>query len=184
MLVHEPQFQYFSPFLDERYYSNLEKYVYSYELDWHWLSHTVSSAHEDFDKDSFVLGNLVYHKGNEKDLSQVDEIWQELIKSIESQFICDIHRIRLNLYTNQNKKIFTVPHYDMGERGETVPDRRPNIIIMNFTTCNGGTKIGQLEVASVKNSAVFFSNVHKHCGIVHTDVERRICANIVIYPKE
>ena len=55
---------------------------------------------------------------------------------------------------------------------------------MNFTTCNGGTKIDQMEVSSVKNSAVFFSNIHKHSGIVQTDKKRRICANIVIYPKD
>lgn len=184
MPIIEPQFQYFSPFLHEQYYNKLEKYVHSYELDWHWLSHTVSSLHEDYDKDTFVLGNLVYHRGDRKNLSEINEIWHELIESIESQFLCNIHRIRLNLYTNRNKKIFTVPHFDIGERGETVPDRRADIIIMNFTNCNGGTKIGQLEVASHKNSAVHFSNVHRHCGIVHTDVERRICANIVIYPKE
>tara|TARA_Y100001938_G_scaffold68587_1_gene95223 strand:- start:1 stop:555 length:555 start_codon:yes stop_codon:yes gene_type:complete len=184
MLILEPQFQYFSPFLRENYYDELEKHVYSYEIDWHWLNHTLNKAHEGYDKDTFVLGKLVYYKGEKKDLSTVDEIWHELIESIEDQFNCYIYRIRLNLYTNQNQRIFTLPHYDITERGAYVPDRKADIIIMNFTTCNGGTKIEQFEINSHKNSAVHFSNVHSHCGIVQTNAERRICANIVIYRKE
>tara|TARA_Y100000592_G_scaffold45583_1_gene72352 strand:- start:147 stop:689 length:543 start_codon:yes stop_codon:yes gene_type:complete len=180
MLILEPQFQYFSPFLRVDYYDKLEKYVYSYELDWHWLNHTVTTAHEGYDKDTFFLGKLIYYEKEEP----VHEIWNELIKSVEDQFNCYVHRIRLNLYTNQNKKIFTVPHYDVSEQRTNVPDRKADIIIMNFTTCNGGTKIEQFEIGSHKNSAVYFNNVHKHCGIVQTDTERRICANIVIYRKE
>ena len=177
MLVKPPQFTYFSPFVDKEYYNQLEEYVYSDEINWVFRGHTLHASSEELD--AFFFGHTVLHN----DLSK-HEIWNELMQSIEKQFDCIIHRMRLNLYPNQNKKIITKSHYDIDIQGEGVADNRPSIIILNFTTCNGGTKIDQMEVSSVKNSAVFFSNIHKHSGIVQTDKKRRICANIVIYPKD
>jgi hypothetical protein len=179
MLINQQQFLYFSPFLQTDYYNHLEEYVYSKEINWEWVGHTLYSSSETLDNDSFFFGHTILHN----DLSKNNKIWNELIESIEKQFDCTIVRMRLNLYPNQNKKIITTPHYDMQLLGESVPDTRPSIIIMNFTTCNGGTKIDQMEVSSVRNSAVLFSNIHKHSGIVQTDKKRRICANIVTYPK-
>ncbi len=181
MFVHEPQFQYFNPFLEQIYYEKLENYVLAADFNWNWMGHTVSKDHDNHGEDTFVFGKLIYHQTQNE---QVHEVWKPLIESIQRQFICNIHRIRLNLYTNQNKKLYTIPHHDVGERGITVPDRKFDIIILNFTTCNGGTKINNLEIMSKRNGAVFFNNVHKHCGFVQTDTQRRICANIVIYPKD
>ena len=184
MFIHEPQFQYFNPFLEESYYQNLENHVLSHDFKWNWLSHTVSKDHDNHGDDTFVLGNLVYHDNMKNGFDEIHEVWHPLLEAVQKQFLCNIHRIRCNLYTNQNKKMFTIPHHDVGERGVGVPSRKFDIIILNFTTCNGGTKIGSLEVMSKRNGAVFFNNVHKHCGFVQTDTQRRICANIVIYPKE
>ena len=184
MFVYEPQFQYFSPFLNVPYYQTLENYVLSNDVKWDWMDRTISEDHENYKEDSFVLGHSVFHDTQQEKLSEVSEVWQPLIKSIENQFVCRIHRIRLNLYTNQNQKIYTVSHHDVGEKGINVPDRKANIIILNFTNCNGGTKIGNVEIVSRRNGAVFFNNVHKHCGILHTDAPRRVCANIVTFPQE
>ena len=184
MGIFEPQFQYFHPFLEEKHYNDLETYVLSHDFKWSWLSHTVSKDHDNHSDDAFVLGNLIYHDKMKDAFDTIHEVWRPLIEAVEKQFICNIYRMRCNLYTNQNKKIFTIPHHDIGERGVHVPDRKFDIIILNFTTCNGGTKIGSLEVMSQRNGAVFFNNVHKHCGILHTDVQRRVCCNIVISPKE
>jgi len=179
MLIKPQQFLYFSPFVKTEYYKQLDEYVHSKEINWEWVGHTLYQTSDELDDDSFFLGHTIL----QNETSKNNEIWNDLIQSIENQFECQIVRMRLNLYPNQHKKIITTPHYDMQILGENVPDTVPSIIIMNFTTCNGGTKIDQMEVSSVKNSAVLFSNVHKHSGIVQTDKKRRICANIVTYPK-
>jgi hypothetical protein len=186
-IINFPLFKYFNSFLDSKYYEELEKHVYSNEVSWHWSKYTL---HKKFynvnnvkaEDDSFLFGRLIFHE--EGDL-EIDEIWKPLIESIENQFKSKLHRFKLNLYTNQNTKIITTSHHDIClPTINKEPDPKYEIIILNFTDCNGGTKIGNLEVASRRNGAVHFENIHKHSGIVQTDVERRICANIVIYPKE
>ena len=106
----------------------------------------------------------------------------------------ELLRMKLNLYTNQNKKITHGSHLDFADankktkKGSTTSGLYPfnlrhakkgiNIAILNFTTCNGATKIGEKIYSSNENEALIFSNELAHCGIVQTNTPTRIVLNI------
>ena len=187
MILPYPQYVFFKPFLQEDAYDNLEKYVFLNEINWTWRDGTLHPTNYNSgvdEYDSYLWFHFAYHKMHGDVQDNVHDAWKPLIKAIQDKFNCDILRINLNCYTNQNKKIITAPHYDVGsERGLGIPDPKANSIILNFTDCNGGTKIADVEVPSFRNSGVMFSNVYEHSGIVQTDTNRRICASILTYPK-
>ena len=85
-------------------------------------------------------------------------------------------RMRLNLYTNQNKIVEHSPHIDIREKGKADPN--VTISILNFTTCNGGTVIQGKKYLSNANELLIFNNINKHFGIVQTDTPSRIVLNI------
>jgi hypothetical protein len=76
-------------------------------------------------------------------------------------------------------KEYTGVHYDLVNNDGSPVHDKANILIFNFTTCNGGTQINGIDVPSVENSAVLFSNSVSHCGIIQTDKPRRILLNFV-----
>jgi|TARA_R110002020_G_scaffold203890_1_gene407683 hypothetical protein len=86
-------------------------------------------------------------------------------------------RMKLNLYTNQNRKVTHGSHIDFYDRNKK-PDKGTNIAILNFTTCNGGTKIGRKVYASKANEVLIFNNELKHSGITQTDAPIRILLNV------
>ena len=84
--------------------------------------------------------------------------------------------MKLNLYTNQGKRIDHASHYDMVEEGKPVDNVMTTIL--NFTTCNGGTIIDNEEYTSIQNQGIMFDNKTKHSGFTQTDTQRRIVLNI------
>jgi len=85
--------------------------------------------------------------------------------------------MKLNLYTNQNKKVMYGTHCDLhDDKGK--PFKDVNVAILNFTTCNGGTKIGNKIYKSKANELLIFNNAIEHAGIVQTDTQTRIILNI------
>jgi hypothetical protein len=87
-------------------------------------------------------------------------------------------RMKLNLYTNQNKKIMHLPHWDYSNTETKKPLKDVTAALLNFTTCNGGTKIGDKIYASKANELLIFNNTIKHSGIIQTDTPTRIVLNI------
>ena len=85
--------------------------------------------------------------------------------------------MKLNLYTNQNKKITHGSHLDFADENNKT-EKGINIAVLNFTTCNGATKIGEKIYSSNANEALIFSNELAHCGIVQTNTPTRIVLNI------
>lgn len=187
-MINYPTFTFFREFLHLEIYEQLESHVYSDQIIWHFRHGTLDSTEysvEDGESqfDCYTWGNVVYHE-HKDDIANLDDAWKPLLHLIQEQFGSKVFRIQLNMYTNQNKRIYTKPHYDVGSlRGMNVPHEKYEIIILNFTNCNGGTQIVDVEIPSFKNGAVHFSNMYPHNGILQTDRTRRICANIVIYPK-
>ena len=84
-------------------------------------------------------------------------------------------RMKLNLYTNQNKKINHVSHTDVHDKGTS--RKNVDISLLNFTTCNGGTIIKDKKYSSNENELLIFDNLNKHSGIVQTDTQTRIVLN-------
>ena len=108
--------------------------------------------------------------------------WFEMFEPIiyflnEKIKVNKLKRMKLNLYTNQNKKITHGSHIDFQDVNK-IPDKGTSIAIFNFTTCNGGTKIGKKIYASNANEALIFNNELKHCGITQTNTPIRIVLNI------
>ena len=87
-------------------------------------------------------------------------------------------RMKLNLYTNQKKKIIHLPHCDIGNSETKKPFKEITTAILNFTTCNGGRIINNKEYPSKANELLAFNNTIKHCGIIQTDTQTRIVLNI------
>lgn len=188
-MISHPTFTYFRSFLHQDFYEELEKYVYSDQIKWFFRSGTLHPTDYCIEEgesqyDCYTWGCSVYNEISD-DIANIHDVWKPLIQAIRDQFNSEIHRLQLNLYTNQNKKIYTKPHYDLGSiKSSLVPDEKFSTIILNFTNCNGGTQILDVEIPSFKNGAVHFSNVYLHNGILQTDKVRRISANIVTYPIE
>ena len=86
--------------------------------------------------------------------------------------------MKLNLYPNQGKKIIHAKHVDLRDNITKKPLQNGTITILNFTTCNGGTIIGEEEYLSNRNQALIFDNKVKHQGFTQTDTTRRILLNI------
>ena len=91
--------------------------------------------------------------------------------------VTKLRRMKLNLYTNQGKRIDHAEHYDIKDEKGIVMDT-VDITVLNFTTCNGGTTINKKDYMSIKNQALIFKNSLKHNGYVQTDTKRRIVLNI------
>lgn len=87
-------------------------------------------------------------------------------------------RMKLNLYTNQNKKIIHAKHNDSTDANGIVVEGL-NVTVFNFNTCNGGTIINDKEYLSKENQAIIFDNKFMHQGFTQTDNSRRIVLNIV-----
>ena len=83
-------------------------------------------------------------------------------------------RMKLNLYTNQHKNINHTSHIDFEEK--TKEDVK--IGLLNFTNCNGGTKINKKIYKSNSNELIVFDNKKKHNGITQSDTPNRIILNI------
>ena len=92
--------------------------------------------------------------------------------------VTQLIRMKLNLYTNQKKKIIHSPHYDINNPETHKPFKNITTAILNFTTCDGGTKIGDKIYASKANEVLIFNNTIKHSGITQTDTQKRIVLNI------
>ena len=89
----------------------------------------------------------------------------------------ELSRMKLNLYTNQNKKILHAKHLDMIDN-EDRPLPNITVCILNFTDCNGGTIIDDKDYPSKANQALIFSNDLFHQGYAQTDKTKRIMLNI------
>ena len=50
--------------------------------------------------------------------------------------------------------------------------------IINLTTCNGYTIIGNEKIMSKENELMFFDADTLHCGSIQTDTQTRIVINI------
>ena len=86
--------------------------------------------------------------------------------------------MKLNLYTNQNKKIYHAKHVDFTNQDTGKPLENTTNTVLNFTDCNGGTIIDNKSYPSKANQALIFSNNLVHQGYAQTDTDKRIMLNV------
>ena len=126
--------------------------------------------------ENFMFTHTLYRYGQGK-ASNWAETFEPIIYFIDQKYkVKELLRMKLNLYTNQHKKIKHGLHYDFDEKG--VPAKNVKIGLFNFVTCDGGTNINNKIYSSSENELLIFSNDLKHHGITQTDLPTRIVLNI------
>ena len=148
------------------------------KFDWYWNSTTAGSINNEPLDDNFMFTHLLYNK--DYDLkSRYFETFFPILYFLEKHIpINNLYRMKLNLYPNQGKKIMHAKHIDLRSEATKKPLEDCIITILNFTTCNGGTIIGEEEYLSKGNQTLSFDNKIEHQGFTQTDTQRRIVLNI------
>ena len=145
-------------------------------LNWFWNESSVRGDN------NFMFTHLLW----DTDLGRVStyfDIFEPILYYIDKYSPVEkIKRMKLNLYTNQNKKVVHGKHMDFTEE-ECKPMPNITICILNFTSCNGGTIIDQKDHPSKANQGLIFNNNLFHQGYVQTDTHRRIVLNIATNKK-
>jgi hypothetical protein len=162
-----------SNFLLKDYYKELKELVHSNRFGWFY--HSGTTPHPE-DKNYMFTHNLYRDNRINSDFYNKFEPLKYFISSHIP--FNQLLRIKVNLYPNQGKQIKHRPHHDRKD-GNNIPEKNIHIGILNFTTCNGSTVIGNKKIASQENQIVFFENTIEHYGITQTDTDTRIVLNIV-----
>ena len=161
--------QHIKDFLPKDTFQLLKNYFESDEVNWNYNSSTV----EDKSDKNYLFSHIV----SEKELTKNDN-WKNLFNRLEEHTgKLKIDRVKVNLYPNQNKAIQHNFHCDPMLADGSVPKNWITAII-NLTTCNGYTIIGNEKIMSKENELMFFDADTLHCGSVQTDAQTRIVINI------
>ena len=168
-------------FLPSMFFSKLKYILASEPFLWHFEPQTIYSKYAKQDNNFMFTHVLFSSKDIEPDKKQKHSGWFREFEPIiyylsEKIKIKRILRMKLNLYTNQNKVIEHQSHTDINDKDKPAPN--VDVSILNFTTCNGGTRIEDTKYPSNENEVLIFNNLNKHSGIVQTDTQTRIVLNI------
>ena len=161
-------------FLIPPYFDKLKELVYSSNFNWFYQSSSLS----DLEKcDNFMFTHKLWDLKDGNNSNYFPEFWHIFLYLKHHTQCKELLRMKLNLYTNQNKKIYHAKHYDIMKEDDK-PQEDVTIAVFNFTSCNGSTIVDGKEFKSKENSAVIFSNTLEHQGTVQTDHNARIVLNI------
>jgi hypothetical protein len=148
------------------------------KFNWFWNDFTSSDGKGNAMDNNFMFTHVIWNSGT-KNQSPYFETFCPIVYFIAQHIpVKDVVRIKLNLYTNQNKRITHAKHTDVNNTKTSKPLENCNITVLNLTTCNGGTIIGDKEYISKANQAITFDNHTEHQGFTQTDTSRRIVINI------
>jgi len=165
-------------FLPSIFFDKLKDTITSNYFPWYFESQTVSSKY--FEEDNhFMFYHVLWaiNSGKYSKSSSYFETFEPIVYFLDGKIkLKKLLRMKLNLYTNQNKKIEHVSHVDIVDKN--IPRENVTISLLNFITCNGGTIIKDKKYPSNENDLLIFDNLNKHSGIVQTDTQTRIVLNI------
>ena len=165
-------------FLPQMFFDKLSNILNGNIFQWFYNPSSLEPAIYPFKKNNkFMFTHTLFREEQGKS-SNWFNIFEPILYSINEKVkVKELLRMKLNLYTNQNKKINQDPHSDiLDDKGKPLKD--VNTAVLNFTTCNGGTKINRKIYQSNANEILIFNNTSLHNGIVQTDVPTRIVLNI------
>ena len=166
--------------LPDVFYNRLSN-IFDDEIDgvsWYWNSKTAATPYGEPLDNNFMFTHHLYNKYHDLKSSYFETFLPIIYFLGEHIPIENLHRMKLNLYPNQDKKIIHAKHIDLRDEKTKEPLENCTITILNFTTCNGGTIIGEEEFLSKGNQALSFDNKIEHQGFTQTDTQRRIVLNI------
>jgi hypothetical protein len=168
-------------FLSQMFFNKLSSLLNGDGFNWFYNSTSLNPNIYPYKKNSnFMFTHMLFMEGEGK-MSKWSDMFEPIIYSIDERFkVNKLLRMKLNLYTNQKKKIHQPSHCDITDTSDNKgnPLKGVNTSILNFTTCNGGTKIGNKTYDSEANELITFSNTIKHNGIVQTNTSTRVVLNI------
>ncbi len=172
MFFNSPNYVHFKDFMPKDKFEELLKYVNSSNFSWHWRD----SATRIDDKYNFHHMLYTNEDGKSHCYQPFEELFSSLLQAFNGKLL--VHA-KMVLSVSRETKEYTGIHYDLSDEFGNPTKDKANILIFNFTTCNGGTQVNGIDVPSVENSAVLFSNNVSHCGIIQTDKPKRILLNFV-----
>ena len=158
------------------YFNKLKHLVTGRAFPWYFLNQTVDYLGVKQDK-HFMFVHVLYNTVPPIPTSHLFKEFEPILYFLDFP-IKELLRMKLNLYTNQNKKIKHVRHTDVYDE-KNKPRENVTLSILNFITCNGGTIIKDKKYPSNENELLIFDNLNKHSGVVQTDTPTRIVLNIV-----
>ena len=162
--------------LPARYFNKLKHLVTGSAFPWYFTNQTVSYPGVKEDK-HFMFVHVLYNTIPPAPISHLFKEFEPILYFLDFP-IKELLRMKLNLYTNQNKKIKHVRHTDVYDE-KNKPRENVTLSILNFITCNGVTIIKDKKYPSNENELLIFDNLNKHSGVVQTDTPTRIVLNIV-----
>tara|TARA_R110000782_G_scaffold253654_1_gene341762 strand:+ start:109 stop:645 length:537 start_codon:yes stop_codon:yes gene_type:complete len=169
-------------FLPDLFFNKLNNIVISNNFPWYFYNKTVRNKLLENDNNfmfTHVLCDTEFDIVSEKNIkteekSNLFKIFEPIQYFLDKKFkVNQLLRMKLNLYTNQHKKINHQPHVDYPFKNQSI-----KTAVFNFTTCNGGTNISNVFYKSVSNEIIIFNREKKHFGIVQTNTPTRIVLNI------
>ena len=164
-------------FLPTIFFKKLNTIINDSNFQWYFNESNLKPNQPGYKKGKYYFTHNIYDENIGK-MSEVFNVFEPILYFIDQKSkVNRLLKIKLNLYPNQNKKIYQAKHCDMVDQ---LNKPLTNIYtgILNFTTCNGGTKIDKKEYSSKQNEFIYFENNISHAGIVQTDTTIRIVLNI------
>mgnify|MGYP003628777469 FL=1 len=162
----------YKDFLPSIFFKRLEAIVSANNFPYYFQQTTLGKDKKE-SLDNFMFTHVLFNDGKER--SDWFKIFEPIIYFISEKYeVNELLRMKLNLYTNQHKKINHGSHKDY--EGPLKLDIK--LGLLNFITCNGGTKINKKLFNSNSNELIVFDNKFKHYGITQTDTPTRINLNI------
>jgi len=162
--------------LPSMFFNKLKDIVVGKDFPYYFTKETVSLKVKE-PTSHFMFNHLLFTPEQGKTSGWFD-MFEPIIYYLNEKIkVKELLRMKLNLYTNQNKKITHGSHIDFSDENK-IPYKGTNIAILNFITCNGGTKINEKIYTSNANEALIFNNELMHSGITQTDAPTRIVLNI------
>ena len=166
-------------FLPDMFYGRLKETLSKGpNFPWFWNDKTASDAGGYALDNNFMFNHVLYANPDGFKSHYFETFFPFLYFLSNHTVLKKLIRMKLNLYTNQNKKIMHAKHTDF-EDSNGKPYDKFTTTIFNFTTCNGGTIIDDKEYVSKANQALIFNNQIEHQGFTQTDTPIRIVLNIV-----
>ena len=155
-------------FLPSMFFNKLNEILNGNNFQWYFQNSTLDEIEP---INNFMFTHNLF---NHQETSEWFKIFEPILYSINEKYkVNKLIRMKLNLYTNQHKKIIHGSHQDFPEEKGNV-----KIGILNFTNSNGGTTINKKHFKSNENELIVFDNNYKHNGFTQTDKPKRIILNI------